>query len=449
MGLAQISRPLPHSPHNHPHMNREILRLAIPNILSNVSVPLLSSVDTLLMGRLSAEHVAAVGIGSMIFNFIYWNFGFLRMGTTGITAQAYGRQSERDMMLTLGRALVVALGLALLIMLLQKPLGALSFRVMGVEPSYRPLVADYFYTRIWAAPATLALYALMGWFFGMQNAWYPLLLTIFINLVNIACSYVFVAQWGMEAHGVALGTVVAQVAGLALALVLWGARYRHLARAFAWAGLRQIEELRHFLVINRDIFLRTVALTFAFGFFYQQSALLGVTTLAVNTILLQYFNWMSYGVDGFAYAAESVVGKYAGRGDAARTHRAIRLSLWWGMVLAVLFAGSYWWWGEPILRVFTDKADLQAAALPYLWWMAVLPFFGAPSFIWDGIFIGLTASRAMRNSMLLALAVFLAVYYPLRPTLANDALWLAMVVFMAARGTIQWWMYRRRGLALD
>lgn len=423
--------------------------MALPNILSNISVPLLSTVDTLLMGRLSAAHVAAVGLGSMVFNFIYWNFGFLRMGTTGITAQAYGRRSERDMVLTLARALLVAWGLALLVVVWQRPLGALSFRVMGVEPSYQALVADYFFTRIWAAPATLVLYALMGWFFGMQNAWFPLVLTVFINLVNIAFSYLFVARWGMEARGVALGTVVAQVAGVVLAVLLWLWRYRRLWRAFVWSGLRRVEELRYFLRVNRDIFLRTLALTFAFGFFYQQSAFLGITTLAVNTILLQYFNWMSYGVDGFAYAAESVVGKYAGCGDVARTHQAVRLSLWWGMALAVLFAGSYWWWGQPILHLFTDKAELRAAAAPFLWWLALLPFFGAPSFIWDGIFIGLTASRAMRNSMLLALVVFLGVYFPLRARLANDALWLAMVAFMGARGAIQWWMYRRRGLALD
>ncbi len=430
-------------------MNKEILRLAIPNILSNISVPLLSSVDTLLMGRLSAEHVAAVGIGSMIFNFIYWNFGFLRMGTTGITAQAFGRRAQSDLMLTLARALLVAAILAMLILILQVPLAQLSFRIMGVDDSYAPLVADYFFTRIWAAPATLALYALTGWFFGMQNAWIPLLLTIFINLVNIACSYVFVVHWGLAARGVAMGTVIAQIAGLAMGIALWWWHYRHLWRIAVWKGLRQIAPLRQFLLINRDIFLRTVALTFAFGFFYQQSAFMGVTTLAINTILLQYFNWMSYGIDGFAYAAESIVGKYAGQSNELLTRRAIRYSLFWGMGLACLYAAIYYLWGNDILYLFTNKPDLQAAARPFLWWMAVLPFFGAPSFIWDGVFIGLTASKAMRNSMLWALALFLIIYFPLRASWGNDALWLAMVCFMAARGAIQWWMFRRQGLTLS
>ncbi|HHJ50515.1 MAG TPA: MATE family efflux transporter, partial [Phaeodactylibacter sp.] len=197
-------------------MNREILRLAWPNILSNISVPLLSTVDTALMGHLSALHLGAIGIGSMIFNFLYWNFGFLRMGTTGLTAQAYGAANRKEQLLTLARALLLAAGLALLLLLFQKPLGRLGTELMNSPPAHQPLIMRYFLIRILAAPAALGLYVLSGWFFGMQNAKYPLYITLFVNSVNIALSWVLVKNFGWEVEGVAWGTVVAQYAGLAL-----------------------------------------------------------------------------------------------------------------------------------------------------------------------------------------------------------------------------------------
>ena len=211
-------------------MNKEILRLAIPNIISNISVPLLSTVDTALMGRMSELHIGAVGLGAMIFNFVYWNFGFLRMGTTGITAQAFGKGSNPEMAQTLGRALLVALILAVLVLLIQVPLSELSYYLMNTSDSQLGLVSEYFNIRIWAAPATLALYAIMGWFFGMQNAIFPLILTVFINVVNIICSVFFIKVWGMEVDGVAYGTLIAQYSGVALAIVLWFVKYGHLAK---------------------------------------------------------------------------------------------------------------------------------------------------------------------------------------------------------------------------
>ncbi|MCB0682028.1 MAG: MATE family efflux transporter, partial [Saprospiraceae bacterium] len=274
-------------------MNREILRLAIPNIISNISVPLLSTVDTALMGRLSELHIGAVGIGAMIFNFIYWNFGFLRMGTTGITAQAFGKADVPAQVHTLGRAALVVFTLAALLLLLQIPIGYASFQLMNVNPSQYALVEEYFFIRIWAAPASLGLYAMIGWFFGMQNAIYPLILTVFINLINIGLSYFFVYHLGWEVRGVALGTVIAQYAGLTLALLLFFGKYRSLLQAFRREALIKWGEFRRFLLINRDIFLRTLSLTFAFAFFYSQSSAEGAMILAVNTILMQFLNWMS------------------------------------------------------------------------------------------------------------------------------------------------------------
>lgn len=429
-------------------MNRELLKLAIPNILSNISVPLLSSVDTLLMGHLTALHIGAVGVGSMIFNFIYWNFGFLRMGTTGITAQAYGRQDDAAIMTTLGRGMLVVLILATLILLLQYPLGEAAMYLLNVSTDQQALVQEYFYIRIWAAPATLASYAILGWFFGMQNAIFPLILTLIINVTNIVVSWILVRQYGMETAGVAYGTLIAQYVGLLVAALLFVGRYRRYLAHFNQKALLLWSELRAFLSLNADIFLRTFCLTLAFGFFYSQSATEGALILAANVILLQFLNWMSYGVDGFAFAAESLVGKYAGAADRTKTTQAIGLSFGWGMGLAVSYAALYGLFGDSILQLFTDKTDILAAARPFLIWMIIFPVLSTPCYLWDGIFIGLTAAKSMRNSMLLAMVVYFAIYYIFQQTYGNHGLWLALLVFMVARGLFQWILFRRKGLDL-
>ena len=429
-------------------MNREILRLAIPNIISNISVPLLSSVDTALMGQMSALHIGAVGVGSMIFNFIYWNFGFLRMGTTGITAQNYGQVSNPAIINTLGRALLIALILAIIIMLLQVPFGKFSFYLMNLSDTQLPLVNTYFYIRIWAAPATLSLYAFMGWFFGMQNAIYPLILTIVINVVNIICSIFFIKYLGFDVEGVAYGTVIAQYVGLFLALGLFYYKYRYLFDDLSQKALLRWEALKEFLSINSDIFIRTFCLTFAFGFFYSQSSVGGEQLLAVNVILLQFLNWMSYGVDGFAFASESLVGKYYGAKQSSKLKQVIRLSFIWAMGLAGLYALVYGVFGTPLVRIFSNQLDVITATQPYLFWMILFPLLSTPCYVWDGIFIGLTASRAMRDSMIVALIIYLAAHYLLKTDYGNHGLWLALLIFMVARTGVQWWVYRRRKLGL-
>lgn len=429
-------------------MNREIIRLAVPNILSNVSVPLLSTFDTALMGRLSEDHIGAVGVGSMIFNFVYWNFGFLRMGSTGLTAQAYGRNDRMEMATVLGRAAIVAMVLAAGILMLQRPFGALSFVLLDVQPQQASLVADYFYLRVWAAPATLALYGLMGWFFGMQNAVYPLLITVVSNVINIVLSVYFVRELGMEARGVALGTVIAQYAGMALAVGLIAWRYPWVWGSMKRSAITQWEALQHFLRVNGDIFLRTLCLTLAFGFFYNRSNQAGEMALAANVILLQFLNWMSYGVDGFAYAAESLVGKYFGAEDPQRTRRAIRLSFLWGMGLAGGYALLYGLGGDWLLRVFTNQQDVINATSPLLFWMVLFPLLATPCYIWDGVFVGMTASRSMRNTMLLAFAGYLLLYYLVGQHYGNHGLWLSLLLFMVLRGLIQQLWYRRYGLEL-
>ena len=427
--------------------NKALLRLAIPNILSNISVPLLSTVDTALMGHLSSVHLGAVGVGSMLFNFIYWNFGFLRMGTTGMTAQAFGRQDRQDIILTLGRALLVAITLAVLLLLTSVPLGQLGAFLMNVEGDQIDLVRRYFSIRILAAPATLGLFAMMGWFFGMQNSIYPMILTFIINGVNMIVSIWLVRYKGMDVDGVAWGTVAAQYTGLLASLCFWLYKYRAYAKALSRQLLLEVEPFFNFLRINSDIFLRTLGLTFSFGFFYSQSASLGEQILAVNVILLQFLNWMSYGVDGFAYAAESLVGKNKGANDKEGLNESIRLSFLWGMGLAAIYTLVYLFFKDPLLHIFTTEKHLIEAAQPFIWWMIIFPLLSTPCYIWDGVFIGLTASRAMRDSMLISLVIFMATYFIAFPIWANHGLWLSLLILMIARGFVQWWFYKKGDLA--
>jgi MATE family multidrug resistance protein len=429
-------------------MNKEILRLAFPNIISNISVPLISSVDTILMGSLSGMHIGAVGIGSMIFNFVYWNFGFLRMGTTGITAQAYGQEDNSSIINTLGRALLIATILAILILVLQKPLEQIALVAMNVSTEQAELVKTYFYIRIWGAPAALGMYAMLGWFFGMQNSVYPLILTILINVINIVLSWYLVAYQGLEAAGVAYGTVAAQYTGLFAAIGLFYYKYSYLIVDFKREVLLKSEELKKFLRINRDIFIRTVALTLTFSFFYSKSSENGELILAANTILMQFFNWMAYGVDGFAFAAESLVGKYKGKSDAEGTRRAVNYSYVWGMGFALIYAIGFFVFGKQLLLLFTDQSDVIQTAIPYLLWIVGIPIIATPSFIWDGIFVGLTASASMRNSMILATLGFFAAFYWLEPLYGNHGLWAAMYIYMLLRGLVQQIMYSRKGINL-
>ncbi len=429
-------------------MNKEILRLAIPNIISNISVPLLSTVDTALMGRLSALHIGAVGIGSMIFNFIYWNFGFLRMGTTGLVAQAYGKKDDAEVIQLMGRANVVVLVLAFLVLVLQMPLAGLSFQLMGLSPDQELLVNEYFYIRVWAAPATLASYVFIGWFFGMQNAVIPLILVISVNIINMVLSYYFVQYQGMEIAGVAYGTLIAQYFGLVLGLVFFFWKYGYLLSYWQKKAVLEWEKFLAFLRINGDIFLRTLLLTTAFGFFYSQSTNQGELVLAVNVIFLQFLNWMSYGIDGFAFATESLVGKYSGAQDTKGVYRAIRYSFVWAMGMALLYSFLYWFFGLEMLRVFTNQDEVIEAALPFMFWIALFPILSTPCYIWDGVFIGLTASKAMRNSMILAFAIYLLSYGLLEKEYGNDGLLLSFLIFMVARGIVQWIYFGKKRLAI-
>ena len=367
-------------------MNKQILALAIPNILTNLSVPLLGLVDTALMGRMEGvAYLGAIALGGMIFNFIYWIFGFLRMGTTGFTAQAHGENNPALLSLHFVRPALIALLLGLLILCLQYPLAQLSFYLIQSTAEVEMLAREYFFIRIWAAPATLMLYVLNGWFLGRQNARYPMYLAVFINLVNISANLYFVWVLKLNAAGVAWGTLCAQYLGLALGLFLFLRKYTEL-RPFFRASVRQWQGMKRFFLVNGDIFIRTLCLLFTFSFFTAESARLGEDVLALNTILLQYLTLMAFGVDGFAFAAESLVGKSLGEGDQQGLKEVIRKLFYWGEGLGILFAVTYFFFFSEIFYVFTDKPELLAAAMPYLGWIVLGPVINTPCFIWDGIY---------------------------------------------------------------
>ncbi len=399
------------------------------------------------MGRQeSAIYIGAVALGAVIFNFIYWSFAFLRMGTTGLTAQAYGKKDATQMINILGRALALALIGAILLIVLQILIGQMSVYLLGASNEVETIAQEYFYIRIWAAPATLCLYVLMGWFFGMQNSIYPLILTIFINIINIVCNVYFVNYLGMKASGVALGTVIAQYSGFVLGLGLFWYKYSYLIASFQRQAILEWQSFKAFMALNSDIFIRPFCLVFALAFFENQSAILGDLTLAANGILLQLILWVSYGVDGFAYASESLIGKYHGAKEQKELDKAIKYSFYWGMGLAIVYSLLYALLGENLLYIFTNQEEIVLMAMPFLIWVIIFPIISTPAYIWDGIYIGMTASKAMRNTMVGALAIYLTFFFLQYKftNWGNDGLWASLILLLISRGLMQWKWYREK-----
>lgn len=420
-------------------MNRAILKLAVPFVISNITIPLLGMVDLAMLGHLDTsnteDYIGAIALGGMIFNIIYWGFGFLRMGTSGFTAQAFGADDPGESMLVLSRAFFVAVAGSILILALQIPIAMLSFWIIDGSAEVEQLAREYFYIRIFAAPATISLYAFAGWFLGMQNAKYPMIITIVVNLVNLGLNYLFIYQLGMKHDGVALGTVFAQYTGLILAFVFFYRKYRQYLRHWQYKAMVQISAMKQFFLVNRDIVIRTLLLIFTFSFFTNESASIGNTTLAVNTMLLQYLFIFSYFIDGFANAAEAIVGKYVGARDKSLMLKAVKRLFVWGLYLSLPFTLIYYFSGDYLMLLLTDDPDVISRARPYLWWVAAIPLTTFAAFIWDGIFIGATSTAPMRNTLIIAtLFVFLPVYYFSTNTLGNHGLWLAMILFMLTRG---------------
>lgn len=426
-------------------INRQILHIAIPSIISNITVPLLGLVDVTIVGHLgSASYIGAIAVGGMLFNMIYWIFGFLRMGTGGLTAQAYGQHNTQEGTRILLRSLSVSLLLALVLLVLQYPIRLIAFMLIDASPEVQELATRYFHICIWGAPATLGLYSFTGWFIGMQNSRYPMYIAITQNIVNIAASLFFVFVLHMKVEGVALGTLIAQYAGVIMAYLLCISHYHPFRQQVQRMQLFERNAMKRFFLVNRDIFLRTLCLVAVTVFFTSTGATYGDVVLAVNTLLMQLFTLFSYIMDGFAYAGEALSGKYTGSNDKIRLHQTVQNLFGWGSAMALLFTLTYLWAGQNFLQLLTNDTEVIAASGTYLLWTVAIPFCGFSAFILDGICIGTTSTRIMLKSMATASALFFGVYFLCSGSWGNHALWMAFLVYLAVRGLMQGYLLRNK-----
>lgn len=425
-------------------MNKRILGLAVPSIISNITVPLLGLVDVSIVGHLgSATYIGAIAVGGMLFSMIYWIFGFLRMGTSGLTAQAYGRRDLAEVILLFVRSLGIAFGLALLLILLQYPILKVAFTLIDATPAIEELASLYFRICIWGAPAVLGLYSFAGWFVGMQNSRFPMYIAIIQNVVNIVASLFFVFVWNRGVAGVAMGTLVAQYAGLLMASLLWYGYYRRLWQKLNWQMLTDYEAMRSFFILNRDIFFRTLCLVAVTTYFTSRGAEQGDIILAVNTLMMQLFTLYSYIMDGFAYAGEALTGRYVGAHNQADLRRMIRTLFAWGVGLALAFTLLYGIGGSSFLGLLTNEQEVLNASSDYFYWVLAIPLAGMAAFLWDGIYIGATASRQMLYSMLVASVSFFILQGIFQQRMGNHALWMAFIAYLFLRGLVQTGLARK------
>ena len=426
-------------------MNRSILKLAIPNIISNITIPLLGLVDMILMGHLdSAIYIGAIALGGTIFSVLYSFFSFLRAGTTGFTAQSYGNNDKTEIIYSLYRSVCIGIPIIILILSLQIPIAKISSLLLDGSNEVKELAITYFYVRIWAAPANILLYCLNGWFVGMQNTKIPMFIAILINVMNIILSFILVIIFEQNVKGIALGTVIAQYSGLSLAIVLLIKNYKSYFVKINKEILFNIEKIKRFFRVNSDLMIRSFLLIISIAFFTNQSAKLGNNILAINMILLQSFYIFSYFTDGFAYAGEALVGKFVGSNDKTNLQKVVRLLLIWGFAISIPFTILYALFPTDFVKIISDNTEILTEVQPYYIYMIIIPLITFTAFIWDGIYIGATASKAIRNTMIIStIFVFIPSWYVLMPRFGNHGLWMAFLCFMIARGLAMTLMYKK------
>lgn len=406
-------------------INKDILKLAIPSILANITVPLVGMVDIAVAGHLdtsAAMMIGGIAIGTMLFDLLYWNFGFLRVGTGGLTAQAYGRGDRKECAKILTRALGISIACALVLIAIQWIFVKAAFLVVECSPEVRTLATRYFFIRIWAAPATLSLMAFKGWFIGMQDSVSAMVVDLVVNGMNILMSIVLalgfnIGGWhyeGMGFAGIAAGTVAAQYSGLLTALLIIA--FKYIRSTFVYMDSDDLKsvfrgsETKRFFVMNADLFVRSLCFIAIYIGFTVISARYGDVLLAVSSIMMKLLMIFSYFTDGFAYAGEALTGRYIGAKDAPMVRQTVRWTFVWSMGIAVIFMGIYHFAGVPMLRMMTSDMTVVTAARDFLPWLLLMPVIGCAAFTWDGIYIGATASKAIRNSMLWAVVAFFAVW---------------------------------------
>ena len=430
--------------------NKEILRLAIPSILANITIPLVGIVDTAIVGHLSdAAAIGGIAIGTMLFDLLYWNFGFLRVGTSGLTAQAYGRGDRTECRRILLRSLSIAMIAALFILAIQWVFVTAVLAIVPCSAQVASVARDYFFVRIWAAPATLSLFTFKGWFIGMQDTKSPMAVDILVNVVNMAASYYLAVMTPLGVVGVAYGTLVAQYSGLILALVFLFARYidksvfRNIER---WEETLRGAELKRMLSLNGNLFIRSLCFMVVYVGYTSLASLYGDTELAVSSIMMKLFMFFSFFVDGFAYAGEALVGKAFGESKVESRkskdiNPTVRALFNWALGVGLLFTVLYAFWGDEAFALMTSDTTVLMAAEKYKVWLIGMPLISTLAFMWDGVYIGATAGVQIRNSMILAAVGFVVGYAATFSFVGAQALYIGYFAHLIARAfylTIQW-----------
>lgn len=418
-----------------PVTHRSVLKIAVPIMLSNVSEPLIGVVNTAVIGQLpDPYYIGAIAVGSLIFSFIFWGFGFLRLSTGGLSAQAVGANDRQELVAVLLRALMIAATAGLAVILLSPVIREFAFGLIGGSPEIRAHGEAYFNWRIWSAPFAFANYCVMGWFIGQARARLTFLVQLFLNFTNMGLSALFVLGLGMTSDGVGLAALLAEVAAATLALALAGFHLRRLSDHFDWPLILNRQRLLATIAMNGDVMVRTLCLVFAFSWFTSRGARAGDVIVAANAVLMNFFSVAAYMIDGFAYASEALVGQSVGARDRDRFRAAVWLTSVWALAAGAVFSVAIWMYGPQLIDLLTVSPEVRETARHYLFWASVAPLLGTVCFQFDGIFTGALATRDMRNMMIVSLAVFLAAWALLEAPYGNHGLWAALNIFFVARG---------------
>ncbi|MEM7081480.1 MAG: MATE family efflux transporter [Pseudomonadota bacterium] len=425
--------------------HRAVWRIALPLVLSNITVPLLGLVDTFVVGHLpSPDYLGAVAVGATIFSVLFLGMNFLRMGTTGLAAQALGAQDEAELRRVLLRGLTLALVIAAGLLILQAPIRWFSLALINPELGIALIASDYYAVRIWAAPASLMNIVLIGWFIGRQDGRTPFILMFTINLINIALDLLFVLHYDLRANGVALASVIAEYSGCGLGLWLAWRTLPISQRGELAEGVLILSRFTSLMRVNADLLIRTLALQAVFVLITAMGARQGAVILAANAVLLNFQILASYALDGFANAAEALVGKAFGAGQRAALFKAVNLSRQWSVLVAIGITAVFALTGKPLVQIMTDIDAVRSMAYTFLPYLVVLPLVSVWSYLYDGVFVGVLRSKDMRNVMLASLLlVFIPTAWWLRG-LGNHGLWIAFTLFMAARGALMHWHWRQQ-----
>lgn len=416
-------------------INREILSIAVPSIITNITTPLLALMDVVIVGHMgSADYIAAIAVGGTIFNMLYWLFAFLRMGTSGLTAQAHGAADSNESSLVLARGLSVAFAASAAMLLFSGLILHFAIEILEVRGAVAEMVMEYYTILIWGAPASLATFVLTGWFLGLKEARIPMWISFIINITNIAVSLLLVFVFGMKVRGVACGTLAAQWTGFIVGICVVALKFR--PRPASWREIFRTEELKRFFSVNIDIFFRTLCLIVVTVWFTRTGSTQGTVILAINTLLMQFFILFSYFMDGFAFAGEALCGNCIGSRDREKLKITIKALFRWSVLMVAVFTAIYAVGGEGIMSLLSDDRDVILSSKEFYSWVIAIPTVGFAAFTWDGIFIGATKTREMLISIASATIVYFGLYTLLFPRLGNHGLWIAFLSYLLCRGVV-------------